>query len=183
MNKAFLALLALVLLFGCSSGPTQCDPSKQYNVTLPHSGEKVVLCKIEEKLGQYSRLVAEKKEADKYIKYEYSGGYSSGGGGAGSSISYSDSNIEYYVSYSNSGGGSRDYHGEAYTCIRGSCGFPVLFNGTRMTFSDNWTNVSIERTLCFSNGSYSKTTVQKPNKENAKETEISRDGGSGCPDN
>jgi len=145
-------VLAFLLFFGCIQ-------VAQYEIILPHSGEKVNLSIISEKKGQYSELYAEKRTSSAYVSYSYSGGWSSGGsGGSAEKIHYSDSGIEYDYEESCGRLGCR----EKFNCARGSCGFPVLKNATLYDSYNHFKN----NTLCFPNGTYetTTTTVNGPSK-------------------
>ena len=138
-------VFAFLLFFGCMQ-------VAQYEVILPHSGEKVNLTITSEKKGQYSELYAEKRTSSTYVSYSYSGGWSSGGsGGSVRKIHYSDSSIEYNYEESCVRLGCR----ENFTCARGSCGFPVLKNTTL----NDWYNHFENNTVCFPNSTYETTTT------------------------
>lgn len=115
MEKKWIALVAAVIL--ASVAFIFFSQHSQYEVRLPHSGEKVNLT-ITEQRSDYGRtyLAAEKKEPARTIAYWES----SNPGGFTKQIFYSDSGIEY--NYTRKTAAPL----EVYTCLRGNCG-PVKY--------------------------------------------------------
>ncbi len=184
--KKTIAVIALILLFfGCAGLPRETPSCKTYNVTLPHSGEKVSLCVVEENYSGPSRkLIAEIKENDRQIRVESSYGGSSGGTRGTDEIRYSDSNIGYVFGWHHSeNAAGYSYETLVYNCTRGDCGFRILLNYTKVQPDPEYAPACCEymvinQTICFTNGLYLRTLSKK---HVANETEISREQGTGCP--
>jgi len=137
-NRLFVVKFAVLILFvvfiaGCASPTSETPSSGTITIVLPHSGENVTLTVTSRTGGQYSSATAELNEANRNVKYTYSGGFSSGGGGYITTLSYSDPNIEYTATERYGGGGCSYTSEKIYECKRGNCNLPESKNKTTNT--------------------------------------------------
>lgn len=175
LASLFVIVLALILFMPRGS---------QVEVTLPHNGEKISLTTYDKTGGQYRSINASLDSGGRRVEYSYQGGYSSSGsGGTGTRIAYSDSSLEY-VYETESGlicpSECLDYESETFACLRGDCGNGVSKNRTEQFSSrflepgEKGTYIS-NSTQCFANGSFRNELVTE------KEGMASTSEGAGCP--
>lgn len=145
-----VALIALALAF---FPPNQHAQPGQYEITLPHNGEKVWLTGTASQNTMHlsyamPSLEVQSRTIDYWSKNTRMG--------TTSLLHYSDSKTEYNYSYSEA-----EWKTDIL-CIRGSCAFPIGDTDT---------------TICYANGTYDRYNVRAVDAIGGRKN----DAGAGCP--
>ncbi|GEM_PF-5725245 len=125
------------------------SPSGSLEITLPHSGEVILLHVVDGSSDRYtSSSKAELNNPNRTISYERSWSKF----GDGYTLHYTDANMEYEVEMRRPG--SSPPRSTTFKCLRGIC--DDFLN--RVRFGDEYSKVNCPGTffvnLCFSNGTY-----------------------------